>query len=79
AEFANMTVEHQQQYEQVMRTIIDERAILDFATEKAQKQGIEQGAEQKAIEIARQMLAKGYAKSDVADITGLSPESLAKL
>ena len=71
AEFANMTVEHQQQYEQVMRTIIDERAILDFETDKARQQ--------ERIAIAKQMLAKGFAPSDIAEITGLSVEDLAKL
>ena len=54
-----------------MRTIIDERAILDFETDKARQQ--------ERIAIAKQMLAKGFAPSDIAEITGRSVEDLAKL
>ena len=69
--YSTVLVDYQQQYEQVMRTIIDERAILDFETDKARQQ--------ERIAIAKQMLAKGFAPSDIAEITGLSVEDLAKL
>ena len=47
------------------------------------KQGIEQGHEQgensKQIEIAKNMLAKGYDIASISDITGLSVEEINNL
>ena len=43
------------------------------------QQGIEQGMEQQAMTIGRVMLERGMNESDVADITHLSPETIAKL
>ncbi|MBO4596098.1 MAG: hypothetical protein J5632_05760 [Bacteroidales bacterium] len=47
--------------------------------QEGMEKGMEKGAEQERLAIARQMLAKGYSPSDVAEITGLTPEALAKL
>ena len=54
-----------------MRTIIDERAILDFETDKARQQ--------ERIAIAKQMLAEKLEPELISRVTGLSIEALAKL
>jgi len=38
-----------------------------------------EGEHKQALESARKMLAKGYNKADVSDITGLSIEEIEKL
>lgn len=38
------------------------------------QRGIQQGKQQSQVDIARRMKAKGYAMTDIADMTGLSPE-----
>ena len=75
AEIANFTPSEKIKYENDMTTERDIRNQIRFA----EKQGIEKGAEQKATEIAKQMLAKGYPESDVAELTGLTLEALSKL
>ena len=79
AEIANFTPSERIKYEKDMTTERDIRNQIRFAKKEGLKEGMEKGAEQRSIEIARQMLAKGYAQSDVTEITGLTPEDLAKL
>ena len=79
AEIANFTASEKTRYENDMTTERDIRNQIRFAKKEGLKEGMEKGAEQRSIEIARQMLAKGYAQSDVTEITGLTPEVLAKL
>jgi predicted transposase/invertase (TIGR01784 family) len=43
------------------------------------EQGIERGEEKKALTIARNLLAKGWAAEDVAETTGLSIERVRSL
>ena len=62
-----------------MTTERDIHNQIRFAKKQGIQEGIEKGAEQERLAIARQMLAKGYSPSDVAEITGLTPEALAKL
>ena len=47
--------------------------------EQGIKQGIEQGIKQGQTDIARRMKAKGYADTDIADMTGLPLETIAAL
>lgn len=87
AEIAKFTPSEKIKYENDMTTERDIHNQIRFAKkqgiqegmEKGIEKGIEKGAEQERLAIARQMLAKGYSPSDVAEITGLSPEALAKL
>ena len=67
--------------------IRDQHAIMLAGIEQGIKQGIEQGIEQGIIqgisqnqeENARRMLKKGYPLEDIAEITGLSLESIHSL
>lgn len=47
--------------------------------EKSMKQGMEKGLEQRSLEIARKMLAKGMDAASVMEITGLSAEQMQQL
>ena len=47
--------------------------------EKGMKQGLEKGLEQRSLEIARKMLAKGMDAASVMEITGLSVEQMQQL
>ena len=65
---ANMTPKQRKYYDRnVMETIIDRQAKLDYAREEAKK------------EIARKMLGKGYSPAEVQELTGLSAEEIAAL
>ena len=52
---------------------------LEIAENKGYEQGVEQGIEQKAMEIAKTMLAKDYSMDEIADISGLTKEEIEKL
>ena len=71
AEISNFTPDERIKYENDMTTERDIRNQIRFAEK--------QGAKEKATEIAKQMLAKGYPASDISEITGLSPEAVAAL
>lgn len=47
--------------------------------EKCMKQGMEKGLEQRSLEIARKMLAKGMDAASVMEITGLSAVQMQQL
>ncbi|MBO4596096.1 MAG: Rpn family recombination-promoting nuclease/putative transposase [Bacteroidales bacterium] len=79
AEIAKFTPSEKIKYENDMTTERDIHNQIRFAKKQGIQEGIEKGAEQERLAIARQMLAKGYSPSDVAEITGLTPEALAKL
>ena len=63
---------------QYFRSMIseDEKKIL---IESGYEYGLEDGAEKKAIEIARQMLADGVAAGTICKYTGLSEEEIGRL
>ena len=62
-----------------------ETAILDYntdmnnATKKGIAIGLEQGAQQKAIETAQRMLIKKFSTDDVSEMTGLPLEQVLEL
>ena len=47
--------------------------------ERGRQEGREEGRREERRELARRMLAKGMAKEEVAELTGLSPEEIAQL
>ena len=74
-DYANMSIRKQEQYDRIMTTQIDIIARQDYAHDM----GVEEGEAKKSREIAKQMLAKSYSPKEVAEITGLSAEEVAKL
>ena len=75
AEIATFTPEEKIKYENDMTTERDIRNQISFA----RKEGKKEGAEQKAIEIARQMLAEGLSVELIARVTGLSEEEIERI
>ena len=49
------------------------------SVDTAKRQGIAEGMEQRSLEIARKMLAKGMDAASVMEITGLSAEQMQQL
>jgi len=78
-ELATMTVTTRQNYDKIMWTEIDQIATTAFAVEKAKEEGKAEGKAEGKIETAKAMLAKKYSVEDIAEITGLSLEEIAKL
>ena len=85
---ANMTVKQRKYYDKsIMETWIDRQAQMDFAVNKAMKQGleqgiakgIEQGAARRNIEIARAMLKDHVDIKTVAKYSGISEKELQTL
>lgn len=74
-ELATMTVTTRQNYDKIMWTEIDQIATTAFAVEKAK----EEGKTEEKVEVAKAMLAKKYSVKDIAEITGLSPEEIARI
>jgi predicted transposase/invertase (TIGR01784 family) len=74
-----MTVTTRQNYDKIMWTEIDQIATTAFAVEKAKEEGKAEGKAEGKIETAKAMLAKKYSVEDIAEITGLSLEEIAKL
>ncbi|ANY68421.1 hypothetical protein BBD42_19555 [Paenibacillus sp. BIHB 4019] len=79
-EFLSQDGEARRLYEERQKFLHDEASMIEWATEKGMKQGIAQGIEkgiekgerQKAIEIAKNMLALGIEIALIAKASGLS-------
>ncbi|MDN5247598.1 MAG: Rpn family recombination-promoting nuclease/putative transposase [Wolbachia endosymbiont of Tyrophagus putrescentiae] len=66
-------------YEQEVKRILDEQAILAQKLDDAREEGIKIGAERGKIEIAKSMLANNIDVNTVAKFTGLSIPEIKKL
>ncbi len=79
------SLKHKRDTENVYNSAIRSGEALGLAKglEKGLAEGLEkglaEGEHKQALESARKMLAKGYNKADVSDITGLSIEEIEKL
>lgn len=65
-----------QAYEQELKSIRDQQAMLDAAEDKGIQRGIQQGEHRKACEIARQLLASGIDRPVIKLSTGLSDQEI---
>ena len=75
AEIANFTASEKTRYENDMTTERDICNQIRFA----KKEGMEKGAEQRSLEIARQMLAELLPIDLISRVTGLSEEQISSL
>ena len=75
AEIAKFTPQEYQQYEDSLKYYRDLKNSLDNAREE----GREEGREERNIEIAKEMLNKGFDISTISEITGLSRDEIEKL
>ena len=79
AEVANLSREQYGAYEQNLLDYWGIKAAVDTAYDEGREEGLQLGAEQRARDTARKMLAEGYAAADVAGLTGLTPEQIDQL
>ena len=74
-EAANWTEAELNTYEKEQKRIRDLQAAYDYMLDK----GKAEGETNKALEIARNMIAKGYKIEDISEMTGLSKEEIESL
>lgn len=67
------------QYEASKKAYRDIKNSVDTAKREGIAEGMEKGLEQRSLEIARKMLAKGMDAASVMEITGLSAEQMQQL
>ena len=93
AEKENKTIKEAKEYYEVLTgdaelkrlaeirlmSALEEQSALDTAKSEGYNAGIEQGAEQKKIEIAKKLLEKGMKIEEIEEITGLSKETIKNL
>ena len=75
AEIANFTPQEMREYETSKMAYRDIKNSVDTA----KREGIAEGKEERSLEIARKMLAKGIDEATVKEITGLSAEHILQL
>ena len=75
AEIAKFTPQEMREYETSKMAYRDIKNSVDTA----KREGIAEGKEEKSLEIARKMLAKGIDEATVEEITGLSAEHILQL
>ena len=63
-------------YDKFWDSVSVERTLLDDRYQKGREEGREEGMNQRSLEIARNILAKGMDASTVLEITGLSMEEI---
>ena len=66
-------------YDKFWDSVSVERTLLDDRYQKGIEKGREEAMNQRSLEIARNMLAKGMDASTVLEITGLSMEEIQQL
>ena len=75
-EFSGFTDAELRAYDKFWDSVSVERTLLDDRYQKGREEGREEGINQRSLEIARNMLAKGMDASTVLEITGLSMEEI---
>ncbi len=68
--------EERELFEKRRQSMLDEVSALAFAEEKGVQKGLEQGAKQRDIEIAKNLIRKGLDNDFIIETTGLSLEEV---
>ena len=66
-------------YDKFWDSVSVERTLIDDSYQKGIEKGIEKGMNQRSLEIARKMLAKGMDDAMVMDMTGLTAEEIKQM
>ena len=66
-------------YDKFWDSVSVERTLIDDSYRKGIEKGIEKGMNQRSLEIARKMLAKGMDEASVMDMTGLTAEEIKQM
>lgn len=72
AEIANFSAEERKTYHESLKDYWDMCSVIETADKKGYVRGHEEGANHKAVSIARNLLSMGMSKDQVALATGLS-------
>lgn len=79
AELCNFTAEQYINYQESQKMIYDYENTIDFARQQGHEQGLAEGREDKALEVAKKMLEAGMPSAQIASITGLDEEQVRQL
>ena len=66
-------------YDKFWDSVSVKRTLIDDSYQKGIEKGIEKGMNQRSLEIARKMLAKGMDEASVMDMTGLTAEEIKQM
>ena len=66
-------------YDKFWDSVSVKRTLIDDSYQKGIEKGIEKGMNQRSLEIARKMLAKGMDEAMVMDMTGLTAEEIKQM
>ena len=66
-------------YDKFWDSVSVERTLIDDSYQKGIEKGIEKSMNQRSLEIARKMLAKGMDETSVMDMTGLTAEEIKQM
>ena len=66
-------------YDKFWDSVSVERTLIDDSYQKGIEKGIEKSMNQRSLEIARKMLAKGMDETSVKDMTGLTAEEIKQM
>lgn len=86
-DIASLTKEERLRYDESIKIYRDYLAVMEFAVNKAKKEGIEKGMEKEMekgrqevrIEIAQKLKANGIPTEIIARTTGLNPDEISAL
>ena len=76
SEIDNFTAEEYSEYQKSLTRMSDYYNIIESAEKRAREEGREEGREEARAEVARKMLQAGMDEKVVADLTGLSIDSI---
>ena len=79
AEIARFTPDESRIYEESLKQYRDMHNVVNSAERRGREEGREEGRVEANRKNARKMKAKGYPITEIADITGLSPEEIEAL
>ena len=79
AEIHNFTAEEYKQYQKSLKSMGDFDNIISSTAELAEMRGLEKGLLEKAVSIAKEMLADGMPTEMVCKYTGLSADEVEAL
>jgi len=74
-----LTKEEREKYDESIKVYRDHLATLAYAEQKGHKEGRQEGKHEEAMNIARNLKAKGLSVNLIAETTGLSIEEIEKL
>lgn len=78
-DIASMTKEERLRYDESIKIYRDNLAVMEFAVNKAKKEGMEEGMQKEKLDIARSLKANGIPTDIIARTTGLSPAEISAL